>query len=346
MMTRYITTTIMMAATALCVNGQNNIYLQPESGNVCSITTLSIGISGNSFNPQSYLWSTGETSPEIEISASGTYTVSVTGYTGNSNNITTIIKSATYNVLPEPTITALTDLWVCKGDTVKLQAVAGYDFIDWSNGATGTLFKKRLNLNTPGTPGLDTMNVFYTATIDKVCSVKSNTVLLRSIRKPHGVGYFYQGKMNIKPTDSIPAGLVTEFLYPVTYEMTFTEILNPSNVIKYVTAPGSRKAPANLFAQGSSYTVVTVPVINGKQFCAGIPSTIGIQAVQGNRIALGFTQDEGTSTYKIYDIQGRFIFEKQANEFNMEWLENITPQMLIVTREGKTNEVIKVQVMQ
>lgn len=335
----------MMTAAALCANAQSNIHLLPESGNVCSVTRLSIGISGNSFNPQSYLWSTGETSSEIEIATSGTYTVSVTGYTGNSGNISTIVKSATYNVLPAPVITALTDLWVCKGDTVKLAADAGYDFIDWSNGAFGTLFKKRLNLNTPGTPGLDTMTVSYIATIDKVCSVKSNTVLLRSIRKPNGVGAFYQGKMNIKTTDSIPAGLVTEFLYPVTYEMSFTEITNPANVIKYVTLPGSRKAPANILAQGASYTVVTVPVINGKQFCSGLPSTIGIKPASGNRIALGFTENETESVFKVYDTQGRFIMEKKGMEFNMEWLENITPQMLIIYREGETTEVTKVQVI-
>lgn len=346
-MKNYIITGLLIAIAIVNVKAQsNNVQLLPASGNICSITKLSLGINGNSFNPQSYLWSTGETSSEIEISSSGTYTLTVTGYHGSSSNLVTITKSRSYNVLPVPVIIPLTDLWVCKGDTVKLAAVSGYDFISWSNGAAGQLFQKRLNLNTPGTPGLDTMNVSYVATINNVCSVKSNTVLLRSIRKPNGVGAFYQGKMNIKTTDSIPAGLVTEYLYPVTYQMTFTDNANPLNIIKYVTAPGSRRAPANLFAPGATYTVSTVPVINGKEFCAGIPSTIGILATSsGNRVGLDFTEEDGLNNFKIYDIQGRMIIQKQGEKFDSEWLQNITPQMLIIVREGQTTEVTRIQIV-
>ncbi len=344
-MKNYITTSIIMAASTLSVLAQpNNIHLHPASGNVCNVTTLSVGIHGNSFAPESYIWSTGEISAEIEINTSGTYTVTVTGFMGNSSHLTTIVCSETYNVLPSPNINALTDLWICKGDTVKLMAVAGYDEITWSNGATGQLFEQRLNLNTPGTPGLDTMTVSYTATVDKVCTTKSKSVLLRAIRKPDGVGAFYQGKMNIKTTDSIPAGLVTEYLFPVTYEMDFIEIANPTNVIKYVTAPGSRKAPASILTPGASYSVVTTPVINGKQFCSGIPSIIGIKPV-GNRLGLGFTDEEGVSTFKVYDTQGRFLMEKQGEVFNMEWLQNLAPQMLIVYREGQSTEVTKIQIV-
>src|SRR5688572_2942205 len=212
---------LLLLATAVTY-GQGNVQLVPGSGNVCNPMPVTFSISGNSFNPVSYLWSTGETSPVIEIVNSGTYTLSITGYHGNSQNLTTITKTATYNVLPVPDITALTDLWVCKLDTVRLTAVSGYDAIYWSNGATGENFQKVMNSpGTPGSPGLDTMSVSYIASITNVCFSKSETVMLRSIRRPPGVGAFYEGKMDIKSTDSIPAGLVNEYLFPVSYEMVF-----------------------------------------------------------------------------------------------------------------------------
>jgi hypothetical protein len=339
--------TFIASALVLCAasaNAQNNVHLEPNGGNVCNPMQISLHIHGNSFNPISYLWSTGETTPTISINTSGTYSVTIVGHHGNSPNIDTLVRTANYNVLAEPTITALTDLWVCKGDTVRLAAVAGYDFIDWSNGATGTLFEKKMNnIGTPGFPALDTMSVSYTATIDKVCSVTSDAVLLRSIRKPHGVGRAYEGRMNLHSSDSIPAGLVLEYLYPVTYEMSFTDNANPSNILKYVTAPGSRKAPASMLSPGSTYTVVTTPIINGIKYCPGAPSTIGMAS--GSRLALGFTEEEGIKTYTVYDLNGRKLIEKQAEEFNKEWLEQITPQMLIIHKTGITTEVIKMQLV-
>jgi len=347
-MTKYFTSALLLLFATASAFAQNNVRLEPVSGDVCNPMTISLHISGNSFNPVSYLWSTGETSPEIEIASSGTYTLTVTGYLGNSNNLITHTKSATYTVLPAPQIAALTDLWVCKGDTVKLAAIGGYNYdnIVWSNGTTGVFFQRRMNLVTPGTPGLDTMSVFYTATINNVCTVKSQTVMLRAIRRPNGVGQFYQGKMDIKTNDSIPAGLVTEYMYPVSYLMTFTEVNNPSNSIEYITAPGSRKAPASMLTPGYSYSVSTNPVINGKVFCSGLPSLIGIAASTGNRLSTSFTAEEGTKIFRVYSVSGQMLLEKQAEEFNQEWVREFTPQILIVHRIGKTNEVTKLQPIQ
>jgi hypothetical protein len=324
----------------------NNVSLSPESGTVCHQMEISVSSNGNSFNPVSYLWSTGETTPTIKIIESGTYTLTVTGYLGSSSISSTITKSATYDVLPAPTITALTNLWVCKGDTVKLAAVSGYDQITWSNGATGELFQKKMNNpGTPGVPSLDTLSVSYTASIANVCSAKSETVLLRSIRKPHGVGQFYQNKMNIKPTDSIPAGLVLEYIYPVSYEMVFTDNANPLNIIKYNTAPGSRKAPASMLTPGSSYTVVTTPIINNVKFCSGMPSTIGIAGQVTNRLGTSHYTEEGMQTFRIYDMQGKLLMEKSSENFDNSWLLNFNPQMVIVHRSGITSETFKMQVV-
>lgn len=344
-MKNLFTSSLVLLLAGTSAFAQNNVQLVPASGNVCFPMPISLGISGNSFTPTSYLWSTGETSPVIEIVASGTYTLTVTGEQGNSGNIVTHTKSATYNVLPVPSITALTDLWVCKGDTVKLQAVSGYDYINWSNGTTGTMFSKKMNLiGTPGTPALDTMTVSYTAGISGKCSTKSQPVLLRAIRKPHGVGQAYHGKMNIRANDSIPAGLVLEYLYPVTYEMAFTDMLNPSNVIKYVTAPGSRKAPASMLTPGNTYSVETTPIINNKRFCSGMISMIGIAVPSTNRLGVDFTEEAGVKTFRIYDMGGRVLMEKQAENFDRQWLMEIPPQIVIVHKIGTTTEVIKMQI--
>ncbi len=322
---------------------QNNVRLHPLSGNVCSPMVISIYTSGNSFTPTDYLWNTGETSSEIEIVQSGLYTCTITGYVGNSNNQVVHTRSANYNVLAAPQIAPLTDVSVCREDTVRLSAVSGYDNITWSDGTTGLLFEKVMNNPlTPGSPGLDTMSVSYVATVNGVCSGASQKVVLRSVRRPDGVGSFYQGNMNINPTDSIPAGLVLTYLYPVRYSMEFTEIANPSNVITYLTALGNRKAPASILTPGSSYTVLSTPIINNKVYCPGEPSTIGIGT--GNRLsASGFTEEEGTKTFRVYNLTGQVLLEKQAEEFNQEWLRDLTPQLLIIHRIGKTTEVTKMQ---
>lgn len=349
-MKKIITSTILAAFASYGAFAQlGGVQLDPPSGNVCNPMEISLSISGNNFNPTSYLWSTGETSPTIEIVFSGTYTLTVEGNLGNSNNKVTLTRSATYNVLPAPVVTALTPLWVCKDDTVRLQSVSGYDNITWDNGTVGEFFERVMVNPPPGSgPVLDTVRVSYTASITNLCSVKSQHVILRAIRRPPGVGIFYQNKMNISPSDSIPAGLILEYLYPVTYEMTFTEIANPSNVIFYVTAPGSRKAPASMLTPGSAYTVETVPVINGVSYCPGTPSTIGIASISpatsmsSNRLSSWQYPEEGVCTYRVFDLRGQLIMETKSELFNHEWLENITPQILIIHRTGVTSEVVKI----
>jgi len=345
-MKKSITTSMMLLFMAANVFSQNNIQLFPASGNVCNPMELSLNINGNSFTPISYQWSTGETSPTIEIVASGMYTLTVTGYHGSSKNLVTITKSENYTVLPAPVITELTDLWVCKGDTVRLAAVTGYDYVNWSNGTSGILFEKEMNkMGIPGTPELDTLTISYSAGINGVCSTNSQTRLLRSIRKPHGVGVHYQNKMNISINDSIPAGLVLEYIYPVTYEMEITDLNNPMNFFKYVTAPGSRKMAANLLTPGGTYSVVTTPVINDKRFCSGTASTIGMALPSSHRMTAGFIEEEGMKTYRIYNVQGQMLLEKQAEDFNMEWVKEIAPQMLIIHKSGLTNEVTRLQLV-
>lgn len=80
-----------------------------------------------------YLWSTGETTQSITVSASGSYSVTVTdgnGCEGASGNL-----NVTVNDLPEPTVTASGDLEFCSGSNVTLTASPAVSYL-WSNGET------------------------------------------------------------------------------------------------------------------------------------------------------------------------------------------------------------------
>lgn len=321
-------------AHSVVAQNQNDVKLMPEVADVCNITNLYISIAGNSFNPTSYLWSTGATTPSININTSGTYTVTVTGIVGNSNRVRTITKSRQYNVKAQPTITPLTDIWVCKDETVELQAESGYDSYQWNNGINGTLFSKTFNL-VGGAPQLDTMTVYYSSTITGVCTSTSESLVIRGVRKPKGVGQFYCGKTNLNLNDSVPAGLVLEYLYPVSYDMEFTDLSDPTNVIYYVTQPGQLKAPLNILEAGKSYEVRTRPLINTWTFCYGDPCTIGIAS--GNRL-MG-TADASVKTYRVMDVSGRILVEQKAESFDREWVRNFPGQVFIISETNENGAV-------
>jgi hypothetical protein len=82
----------------------------------------------------SYLWSTGETSPSIEVFASDNYSVIVTYANGCSS--TSADTSVTVNANPDtPSITPSGPTTFCAGGSVTLSAPAGYSSYLWSNGA-------------------------------------------------------------------------------------------------------------------------------------------------------------------------------------------------------------------
>ncbi|HEX7708971.1 MAG TPA: FG-GAP-like repeat-containing protein [Thermoanaerobaculia bacterium] len=82
----------------------------------------------------SYLWSTGATTQSIAVTASGSYSVTVT----NANGCSTTSEPTNVTVseaAPTPSISASGPTTFCEGGSVTLTAPAGYSYL-WSNGAT------------------------------------------------------------------------------------------------------------------------------------------------------------------------------------------------------------------
>jgi hypothetical protein len=179
------------------------------------------------------------------------------------------------------------------------------------------------------------MTVYYSSTITGVCTSTSESVVIRGVRKPKGVGQFYCGKTNLNLNDSVPAGLVLEYLYPVSYDMEFTDLSDPTNVIYYVTQPGQLKAPLNILEAGKSYSVRTRPLINTWTFCYGDACTIGIAS--GNRL-MGNTVSS-INTYRVMDVSGRILVEQKAETFNREWVRNFPGQVFIISETNEQGEV-------
>jgi gliding motility-associated-like protein len=92
-----------------------------------------------------YLWSNGATTPSINITAAGNYTVQVTNASGCQSALSAATV-VTVNALPAtPTITANGPTTFCDGGNVTLSSSAGSTYL-WSNGATTA----SINITTSG----------------------------------------------------------------------------------------------------------------------------------------------------------------------------------------------------
>jgi hypothetical protein len=89
------------------------------------LTTLDAGNGYDSYN-----WFDGETSQTITINNAGLYSVTVTNSNGCSGSVTATVSE---NTPPTPSISGGSGF--CPGETLSLDAGAGYSSYNWSNGA-------------------------------------------------------------------------------------------------------------------------------------------------------------------------------------------------------------------
>ncbi|NNM15104.1 MAG: hypothetical protein HKO56_00500, partial [Bacteroidia bacterium] len=98
---------------------------------ICAGTTTSLN-AGGGYN--GYLWSNASSSQNLNTSASGIYTVTVTDLNGCTG-------TTTWNLveIPAPSPSIIGNAAICIGDTSLLDAGIGFSSYQWSNGSTNQL---------------------------------------------------------------------------------------------------------------------------------------------------------------------------------------------------------------
>ncbi|MEI7801484.1 MAG: choice-of-anchor V domain-containing protein, partial [Bacteroidota bacterium] len=126
----------------------------------------------------SYLWSNSATTQTISVSASGTYSVTVT----NNGGCQAVATSAAVVVNPTPPVPIITpngSLTFCQGASITLSATSGLSSYHWSNNAT----TQAINVSTGG-------NYSLTITNSSGCSAVSlaTTVTVNPLPTPNITG--------------------------------------------------------------------------------------------------------------------------------------------------------------
>ena len=114
-------------ASVTVVDRPAPVFNLSGSGSFCENTTEVLSVSGNN----EYVWSTGETTPQITISTAGVYTVTATNDYGCSQSASMYV---TMMPAPELSIVGVSDL--CQGDAATLVASADAAHFVWSTGDT------------------------------------------------------------------------------------------------------------------------------------------------------------------------------------------------------------------
>ncbi len=147
--------------------------LQPQITGTQVLCEGDSAILGTTGNYQSYLWSTGATTPTITVGTSGTYTITVQASGGCSG--TSAGYTVTVNPRPKPSITASTLLLLNSGDQSILSVAPGFSSYVWSTGETtnqikvstiGTYIVTVTDVN--GCTGKDSVDIESPASLPKV----------------------------------------------------------------------------------------------------------------------------------------------------------------------------------
>jgi hypothetical protein len=318
-----------------------NINILPQQTNVCYGQTLTADYP-NYFTPVSFLWSTGETTSTISITASGSYGVSVTGFITNPSNLITRYKCRYYSVSPNPVIIPLTAVKVCKFETVELitnfpsNCGTTYEWFTGQGGySTGHNFLYTFTA-AGGPPRPDTLTVWCKITANG-CVMYTNTLLVRSYRNGQLADWFHgnPSRLNLDLSSTIPAGAVLN--YPVSDELKFRAIfteVGDTNQVVVETAVGSIQIPLSGLEWSKQYDVEVFPVVNGIMYCSGRISRVGIKPAPVGR--LSFEEDvalldDGPKTFTFFSVTGQVVLNKKnAEKFDQQWLNDIAPQVLIM----------------
>jgi len=96
---------------------------------ICQGDTVELSVLPN----ESYFWSTGDTTQFINVTQSGTYSVTVTNFITGCEVSAPPVDIVVH---PLPPVNLGADQQKCQGDSVILDAGAGYDQYNWNNGTS------------------------------------------------------------------------------------------------------------------------------------------------------------------------------------------------------------------
>ena len=193
-----------------------------------------------------YLWSTGATTPGINVTTSGNYTVKVTNSSGcqSAQSVATIV---TVNALPAtPAITPGGPTTFCEGSSVTLTSSAGSSYL-WSTGAI--------------TPSINTS------------STGSYTV---RITDPNGCQSLASAAINIT-VNALPSTPIITADGPTTFCAGSNVNLTSSPGTSYLWSTGATTSTINLTATGN-YSV-RVTNANGCQSAASAATAVTVNSL-------------------------------------------------------------------
>jgi len=363
------------AWTPIFVIPATNATITPNGPTtLCPGQNVQLAGSGGQFF-SSYLWSNGATTRNIIVSATGTYTLTVTNSFGGCVSSTSDNQDVTvYDASYEPTINAVGPISVCQPGFIQLSADPGFSSYSWSTGAT----TQNVSILMDGTqaPILDTMTVYLTVAVNNACEFTNTSgLVIRSVRQPE-LTAAYCNNFALTTADSIKSGVILNYSNDVTqYEFEFEETTTPgvlwtsiSNTRWCNLANVSPALQTNKF-----YKVRVRAVINGVGYCYGDPCIIGIVAnrpsaatvdqtlrIDGSSIStiiypnpttdvfklvVGNIDESSNATIRINDVSGRLIneFVYSANNAYLEFGNDLGNGVYFVTvQQGDAKSVSRI----
>jgi large repetitive protein len=234
----------------------------------------------------SYLWSTGATTPSINVTASGSYTVRVTNASG-CQSLASAATNVTVNALPaQPTITAGGSRTFCEGGSVTLSSSAGTTYL-WSTSET----TQSINVTTTGSY---TVRVTNAAGCQSIASAATAVTVnpLPVVNAGTDVSVFNGGSTTLNATVTGTS--------PFAYSWAPSNLLENASVEDPKTVSLSSTTTFTLTATSTTTTcsnsdAVIITVTGGP--LSSVPTAIPSTVCAGSSVQLAAVASGGSGTY-------------------------------------------------
>lgn len=278
----------------------------------------------------SYLWSTGETTPSINVNSLGSYTVKVTNING-CQSASSVVKQVIVNNLPAiPSITSSGPLTFCAGGNVALTSSSGTSYL-WSTGAT----TQNINVTSAGNY---TVKVKNANGCESAASLTSE-VIVNSL--PTAPSISASGPLIFCNGDSVTltSSAGTSYLWSTGEITPEIKVKNSGNYsVKIKNTNGCESA----FSAISSFTVNDLPAapivtaLGSTNFCSGSNVILSSETATNYLWSTGETttnikvKNSGNYSVRVKDANGC----ESASSVIKEVIVNVLPEAPIVAASG------------